>query len=423
MPTHSPIDLTERARRYVGKMPAAVSGGGGHNATFHVACVLVQGFGLSPEQAFPLIAEFNQRCDPPWTEKDLWHKLRGADSPKCAPRRGRGFLAKGGEWKPSADWKSYHHLEVEAKKAAFDAEKLRTFSGAWAKAVDLVWLANRSMYDPARVDAARFLELLYQPGEKVAVITYYYATTIGQGLTLWPDVAPPTCGPEPRPCGVWFINQPVDGGYHPADEGDKMSCRNHRAVTSWRYLVIESDEADTRQWLGALAQLPLRIAALYSSGGRSVHALVVIDAPTKQVWDAEVAKMKDALAVLGADPKTLTAVRLTRLPGTWRHGKMVEEVQPEHPLRPKPKKVQRYERFRAPKFQKLLYIHPRPPLVKLVDLFPRRDVVKFWCERAAAGIADSDETAGEWITDALDYYAGVSRECAVALHEWKGEAA
>lgn len=418
MPTDSPIDLFERARRYVGKMPPAVSGSSGHNATFHVACVLVQGFGLSAEQAYPLLAEFNQRCAPPWSEKELRHKLKGADTASSV--RGRGFLAKGAEWKPNATWRDTHHLEAEAKKASFDAEKLKRFAGPLAKTVNLVWLANRSALDPATVDAGRFLELLYAPGEKVAVITYYYATTIGHGLTLWPDVAPPPRGPEPKPCGVWFINQPVDGGYHPSDDGPKMSCRNHRAVTSWRYLVIESDEADTRQWLGALVQLPLRIAALYSSGGRSVHALVRVDARTKAEWDAEVAKMKEALAVLGADPKTLTAVRLTRLPGCWRHGKMVEETQGAHPLRPQPKKTQRYERFSSPKLQKLLYLNPRPELAPLADLFSRRDVERHWCELAAAGVADADESGGEWIERGLDYYAGVSSDCAVALHELMG---
>jgi len=421
MPTHSPIDLVERARRYVGKMPAAVSGGGGHNATFHVACVLVQGFGLSVEQAWPLFAEFNQRCEPPWSEKELRHKLAGAD--KQASPRGRGWLSKGAEWKPSQGWQQYHHLEAEAKKAAFDEEKLRKFAARTSAKVDLLWLANRSALDPATVDAAMFLKTLYRPGEKVGVVSYYYATTIGQGLTLWPDAAPPTRAPEPKPCGVWFINQPIDGQYHPADEGDKMSCRNHRAVTAWRYLVIESDEAPTVLWLKAIAQLPLRIAALYSSGGRSVHALVEVNCATKAECDIEAEVMKTALVQLGADTRALTPVRLTRLPGCWRHGKMVEEaIGALDPVTKKRKKIARYERFSEPKLQKLLYINPNPPLAKLVDLFPRRDVVKFWCDLAAAGRADSDDGAGaDSIAAGLDYYAGRSADCEAALREWQEE--
>ena len=411
------MDLIERASKYVAKMPPAVSGAGGHKATFHVACVLVQGFGLSPEQAYPLLADFNALCSPPWSEKELRHKLRGADT--ASSPRGRGWLAKGAEWTPSTTWNG-KHLVPERPKPAFAADKLAKFSGEWAKRVDLVWLANRSAVDPARVSRGDFLKALYHEGEKVAVLTYEYSTTIGRGITLWPDGEPPESGEEPRPCGVWFLNQPVDGEYHPHEDPTKQaSCRTWRAVTSWRFMVIESDTADTRQWLGALAQLPLRIAAIYTSGGRSVHALVRIDAPTKGEWDAERDKMREALVVLGADNNTLSAgaVRLTRLPGCWRHGKMGEG-----PPDAEGKRAKKYERFPRPKLQKLLYLNPHAPLAPLVDVFARRDVVKYWCDLAAAGAADADETGGGWIESALDYYAGVSIECRVALAERRAEA-
>ncbi len=68
-----------RARAYVEKIPGAVSGQNGHDDTFHVACVLVLGFGLSVDDAFPILAEWNQTCRPPWNEGDLRHKLQSAD--------------------------------------------------------------------------------------------------------------------------------------------------------------------------------------------------------------------------------------------------------------------------------------------------------------------------------------------------------
>lgn len=71
--------VVERARKYLDKMPRAVSGQSGHNATFRVACVLVQGFDLSPAEAYPLMAEYSQRCKPPWTEREIEHKLQDAD--------------------------------------------------------------------------------------------------------------------------------------------------------------------------------------------------------------------------------------------------------------------------------------------------------------------------------------------------------
>ena len=35
-------------------------------------------FGLGVEDALPLMLEWNERCQPPWDEKDLRHKLEDA---------------------------------------------------------------------------------------------------------------------------------------------------------------------------------------------------------------------------------------------------------------------------------------------------------------------------------------------------------
>lgn len=70
--------VVERARRYVARMEAAVSGQGGHPVTYEVACKLVHGFGLDDYDAWDVLLEYNQRCDPPWNEKELRHKLEDA---------------------------------------------------------------------------------------------------------------------------------------------------------------------------------------------------------------------------------------------------------------------------------------------------------------------------------------------------------
>jgi hypothetical protein len=78
--------ISERAARYVATIPGAVSGQGGHDTTYHVACVLVEGFGLSVADALPIIFGWNATCQPPWSEGELLHKLRSADA--NAERRG-----------------------------------------------------------------------------------------------------------------------------------------------------------------------------------------------------------------------------------------------------------------------------------------------------------------------------------------------
>jgi hypothetical protein len=68
----------ERARKYLEKLPAAVSGSNGHGATFHAACVLVLGFELSESEAMSLMREYNARCQPSWSERELEHKVKSA---------------------------------------------------------------------------------------------------------------------------------------------------------------------------------------------------------------------------------------------------------------------------------------------------------------------------------------------------------
>ena len=85
-PAHPPmvvsgdrVRLLRRAAAYLGAMPPAISGQGGHNAAYAAATVLVHGFGLATEEALDLLRkEYNPRCQPPWSEKELLHKVTDA---------------------------------------------------------------------------------------------------------------------------------------------------------------------------------------------------------------------------------------------------------------------------------------------------------------------------------------------------------
>jgi hypothetical protein len=86
-----PYSVISRARAYIATIPGAVSGQGGHDVTFHVACCLILGFGLSVDDAFPILMDWNQSCQPPWSERDLLHKLQSADQRPSE----RGYLLHG----------------------------------------------------------------------------------------------------------------------------------------------------------------------------------------------------------------------------------------------------------------------------------------------------------------------------------------
>jgi putative DNA primase/helicase len=84
-PLRRPADLLERARRYADACPGAVSGQGGHRATFRVALALVKGFDIPQEDAARILADYNTRCSPPWSDRELAHKIDSAAKATLAP--------------------------------------------------------------------------------------------------------------------------------------------------------------------------------------------------------------------------------------------------------------------------------------------------------------------------------------------------
>jgi|694.fasta_scaffold18883_3 hypothetical protein len=233
----------------------------------------------------------------------------------------------------------------------FDPAKLekiaRKLDGA-----DADWFAARSPKRPDNRTPASFLHELYAPGEKVIVFDVFES----QGQAVWTCMAPPFDAREldafrtGKPQGVWFLCNPVTGEFLPNDSG-KPSRRSWQNVTSWRYMILESDTANPEHWLAALAQLPLPIAAIYTSGGKSIHALVRINAASKQQWDDTADKLKPMLVTLGADRKAISAVRLTRLPGC--------------------------ERAEKRSVQTLLYLNGSPDLTPIAD---RRPIAPTWAD-------------------------------------------
>lgn len=72
------ISVLERAKRYLAKISPAISGQDGHKQTLLTTEHLVRGFALSDDDAFTLLAEWNQTCQPPWSESELRHKITEA---------------------------------------------------------------------------------------------------------------------------------------------------------------------------------------------------------------------------------------------------------------------------------------------------------------------------------------------------------
>ncbi len=255
----------------------------------------------------------------------------------------------------------------------FDPAKLERVAKICRREITLDWLAVRSpvalppveeQQRDGRACARLFLNALYRPGERILVFTQFYsqgdflAISRGDSYRLG-DRPGLKAVPSPLPAagneGVWFLTAPVTAKWEPMPGPESRPGRRHEAcVTRFPFLLLESDTAEESLWLKALVQLPLRIAALYTSGGRSIHALIKVDCETKAEFDAARNVARSVLCPLGADGAAMTAVRLSRLPGCLRCGKTEGEA---------------YRRYDQPRLQRLVYLNPSPPrATALLDL-------------------------------------------------------
>lgn len=365
------MEITERARRYLARMEASVSGSGGHNALFAAACALAKGFDLPEDLALRLLAEdFNPRCAPPWSERELRHKVKQA-----AKSDGEaGFLLKDKREAERAQWVEKKKAETAAvgperenKRREFDAGALgrmmlRGFTPTYQ------YFAERSPVDPRRCTPAEFLGHVFEQGDRGLV--FYRFTSQGEfgwfGGRLWRLGARPGIAPEKVEAlpgsgrvGAWFLPNPVDGKWYPSGKVDArgnpvLSRRTGDAITAWRYMLLESDDAPEDQWMALMAQLPFPITALYTSGGRSIHALVRIEAKSKGAFDAFRDRVVPFLSRVGADPAAISGVRLTRIPGVIREGTMTKE--------------NKYFKYDEPRLQRLIFLNPQASVEPIMTM-------------------------------------------------------
>lgn len=185
------------------------------------------------------------------------------------------------------------------------ADKVREFS--WDD------LTRRSPVDPAGVTSCDFLEAVFKPEEYVAITSRlndpgrpYRVGSRAEWVNGMKSVE-----------GIFYLSNPVDGQVRKnADE--RWSLRSETNLTDFRHMVLESDKADALLWIRAMAQVPLPIVSIVSSGGKSIHVLVCWGSASKAAFLADLDKIKSGLVRYGADPYAMTAVRLTRLPGGMR---------------------------------------------------------------------------------------------------------
>ena len=190
-----------------------------------------------------------------------------------------GFTAPD-SWSPSADLITYLEL-------LFDADDLVGYvtNDVWQDA-EGKWLPSKGVYDRTA-------------GELIA------------SLKKHPDDLGATIGDWKPQVGAWIRFNPLDG--------DGVKNEN---ITKFRFALVESDTLPVAEQDIVYRKLELPIAALVHSGGKSLHAIVRVDAENYDEYRKRVEFLYDFLEKNGVsiDKQNRNPSRLSRMPGVTRNG-------------------------------------------------------------------------------------------------------
>ena len=138
------VSTEERAIAYIKKKPPAISGSAGHQALWNVALTLIKGFDLPVSTASSIIqTHYNPLCDPPWSQKEIDHKLKDATNANVTANYLNEPLSSTGSSAESSTIMQSSPPSSTKKK----------------RAPSLVELANHLQYDPRWMGIVRYNEL------------------------------------------------------------------------------------------------------------------------------------------------------------------------------------------------------------------------------------------------------------------------
>ena len=120
------------------------------------------------------------------------------------------------------------------------------------------------------------------------------------------EMAIGTTNPE---AGAWVRFNPLDG------KGE-----NNPNVTRWKYCLVESDSISVERQYSLIKAMNLPIKFLVHSGGKSLHAIVKVDAENAQQYKARVRELYEFCRKSGLQPdeQDKNESRFSRLPGVKR---------------------------------------------------------------------------------------------------------
>jgi len=195
----------------------------------------------------------------------------------------------------------------------------------WLENADLPAVSRR--WNPVR-ELTTYLETLFEAGETVGYVTASYEKdgrwvpaskgaydrTAGELIKLLGECKGDigaVIGDTKPDAGAWIRFNPLDG----------KGVKNDN-VTEYRYALVESDTQEIEKQYAILQKLELPIAILVHSGGKSLHAIVKINAADYNEYRKRVNYLYDICAKneLVIDTQNRNPSRLSRMPGVMRKG-------------------------------------------------------------------------------------------------------
>ncbi len=306
-----------------------------------------------------------EKADPPWTDRtQIRHKinqaLRLTRQPYSIYRQGQ--------------------ITITPDKKTI-REELKRISQIAGTEGFFWW---RSPFVPDTQSPLTFLKALYRPGDKLYITGNYkrnagFVLTITDGMTRANEML--ECHKrllyeaQVNITGINFGINPISGQEEETQgrNGKALWCEN--TVIDFPYYVIEADEVlKPSEQLRMLASYEKPIVAITFSGHKSYHALIRINAPTKEQWKTTMNDLKPYFVSRGVDPNMFKLSQMSRLPGCKR------------PSKDNPGEICE---------QRLIYFNPNPDGRAIKDL-PLRESRQAILERMRQAEAMRNEDSEPW---------------------------
>ena len=246
-------------------------------------------------------------------------------------------------------WNSFHGSATPVTAATIVQMAMEygwspTFNGngyelSWEDAIggnDLVvvnrdWIEGKEVHEPSNWQPHQqlilYLETLFEAGENVGYVTESwekdgkYLPTKGcwdrtageliEKLSRCNGDIGSVLGDYQPEAGAWIRFNPLDG----------TGCKNDN-VTEFRYALVESDSMPIEEQNAVIRALELPVACLVHSGGKSLHAIVKVDAGNYDEYRKRVDYLYEVCRKNGLDidRQNRNPSRLSRMPGVTRKG-------------------------------------------------------------------------------------------------------